>query len=60
VDQDYNINLLKRVLDDLSEASIDEFLVNSKFVHQPKLERQLLLKVKQLVENALMKDPMTL
>ena len=60
MDQDYNINLLKRVLDDLSEASIDEFLVNSKFVHQPKLERQLLLKVKQLVENALMKDPMTL
>jgi hypothetical protein len=59
VDQDYNINLLKRVLDDLSEASIDEFLVNSNFVHQPKLERQLLLKVKQLVEKALMKDPMT-
>lgn len=60
VDQDYNINLLKRVLDDLSEASIDEFLVNSSFAYQPKLERQLLHKLKQLVEKTLMKDSMRL
>jgi hypothetical protein len=33
VDQDYNINLMKRVLDELSEASIDEFLINSNFAH---------------------------